>query len=231
VALGRWELRSRLSEEAALPEHRDRHRKRVAARIMRILGVEIGVRGEVPMTRATRLVVANHRTAMDIGVLMSLFGGSFLSRSDLGEWPVVGRLAHHGETIFVDRDSKSSGARAIRAIRTHLKNGRSVTMFPEGTTYRGDEIRPFRRGGFVAARNLDVEVLPVALAYPHGVEYVDSGFLEHVGDVAARDRTPVAVRVGTPWRVAGTAAEMAARAEDEVRELVTLARRDFEERA
>jgi len=42
-------------------------------------------------------------------------------------------------------------ARVIRAIASRLGEGDVVSLFPEGTTFPDDEVRPFLRGGFVAA--------------------------------------------------------------------------------
>lgn len=221
----RFEVHRRLVADGRHDALVDAYRRRTARRVLSILGVRLGVEGEVPAPARARLVVANHRTALDIGVLMSLVGGTFLSRSDLAGWPIVGRLARYADTIFVDRQSGTSGARAIRDIRRQLKVGRTVIVFPEGTTYPGDEVRPFRPGAFAAAKGLDAEVLPIGLAYPPGIEYVDMSFGEHLGRVASRRDTFVCVQVGGIIPVSGQATTLAAAAEASVRDLVAAARR------
>ena len=221
-------LRYELHRRAVRPDDQERlinaYKVRTAHHALRILGVRVRRCTEVPKSSGPRLVVANHRTALDVGVLLSLVGGSFLSRGDLAEWPIVGRMARHADTIFVDRGSSQSGARAIRAIRSLLKEGQTVIAFPEGATYVGDEVRPFRGGVFAAARGLPVEVLPVGLAYPSGVEYVNRSFATHVREVASRRATPVSVAFGTPMPADLPAKSLAARAEESVRQLVTTAR-------
>lgn len=172
------------------------------------------------------LVVANHRAALDIGVLLTQLDAAFLSRSDLADWPLLGRLARHSHTVFVDRTSEASGANAIRAIRRMLAAGESVVVFPEGATFRGDEVRPFKKGAFAAARGLDVDIVPVGLAYPEGVEYVDVDFVTHLRVVASRPRTDVAVVVGSPLHAGSSrTTELAERAQQEVSDLVLRARR------
>ncbi len=195
--------------------------------ILRSLGVQTHSRGIAPTATRARLVVANHRTAADVGVVVSHAPGYFLSRGDIAEWPVLGSIAMHAGTIFVDRGSGHSGAKAIRTIRKLLKAGETVIVFPEGTTFPGDELRPFSAGAFAAARGIDAEILPVGLAYPPGVEWAGVDFLTHVRAVSERHRTPVAVEIGTPFCGQGTSAEMAQRAHDAVGRLVSMARERF----
>ncbi len=220
----RWELEKRWLAEDALERRKDELRHSVSGRILRTFGVELRTNGHLPPPSRARLVVANHRAALDIGILLHAVGGTFLSRADLAEWPVVGRLAREANTIFVDRDDRGSGARAIRTMRRQLKAGGSVMIFPEGATFEGDEVRPFKAGAFIAARGLDVDIVPVGLAYPPGTEYVGVSFVEHVEALARRPRTPVGVALGTPFPAKGRSATLAKEAQRAVESLVTEAR-------
>lgn len=243
LALGVFEITRLFTGDRDM--HRERAKRKIAGRVLDILGVRRSRAGasEDRQERARllehrgrhrakaplpRLIVSNHRTALDIGVLMSELGGSFLSRADLADWPVAGRMAKRADTIFVDRESRGSGAMAIRTIRRRLREGGSVIVFPEGTTYAGDEVRPFRGGAFVATRGLETEILPVGIAYPLGVEYVGQGFVEHVRSVAARPSTPVQLVVGLPFRCEGTTSEVAEKTHEIVQALVLEARRLLE---
>ncbi|MEM1414348.1 MAG: lysophospholipid acyltransferase family protein [Myxococcota bacterium] len=228
--LAGWEVKRRVTDESRLPEAADATKRKLAKKILNLLAIERSWDGVIPPASGPRLIVANHRTALDIGVLMERAGGHFLSRDDLAEWPVIGPLAKHGGTIFVERGNKRSGARAIRAIRRHLADGATVVVYPEGSTYRGDEVRPFLGGAFSAAKATKAEILPVGLAYPEGVEFVDMGFMAHVGSIAARPRTPVTVVVGEPLGMdveGGKTAAVAAHARNVVQSLVDRARAGF----
>jgi 1-acyl-sn-glycerol-3-phosphate acyltransferase len=225
LALARYEMRIRNLSDEERRALLARARRRVAHRLLSTLAVNVHGTTDAAPTNRPKLVVANHRAALDIGVLLTQLDAAFLSRSDLAEWPLLGRLARHANTVFVDRASETSGANAIRAIRRHLAAGESVVVFPEGTTFRGDEVQTFKPGAFVAARGLDVDVVPVGLAYPHGVEYVGVDFVTHLRTVASRPRTDVSVVVGTPFHASsGKTAQLAERAQNEVGELVRRAR-------
>ncbi|MGF1464548.1 MAG: lysophospholipid acyltransferase family protein [Sandaracinaceae bacterium] len=173
--------------------------------IVRLFGLDLTrVAGELPTGGGPFLVVANHHSPFDILISLQLVGGSVLSHHGVASWPVVGDACRATDTIFVDREDPRSGAKAIRAIRSHLKSGRNVIVFPEGNTFRGDEVRPFRQGVFAAARGLpDVQVLPLGLAYVHGTEFVQEGFGEHLLRTSGRARTPVWLAIGEPRPVPG----------------------------
>jgi 1-acyl-sn-glycerol-3-phosphate acyltransferase len=181
----------------------------------------------VPQQTGARLVVANHRSLFDIGILLGLFGGHAVSRADVADWPVFGPAATGAGTIYVDRQRADSGAAAIRAIRARLKRGASILVFPEGGTFSGDDVRPFKPGAFVAARQLDVQIVPVGLAYDPGVEWVNEGFVSHVLRVTQRPETRCAVAIGAPQPQAKSARETAERLHDAVEALVDQARQHW----
>ncbi len=169
--------------------------------LLRLFRVSVAVSGDPgPVRAGGRVVVANHRSIIDIAVLLSLFGGAMLSRSDIERWPVIGAAARSAGTIFVDRSSKRSGVRAVQAMVDRLRAHDTVCLFPEGTTFEDDPVRPFKPGAAVAAVRAGVPVVPVALVYPRGsgAAYGGETFLEHLGRLANAGPTLVRVEVGAP---------------------------------
>jgi 1-acyl-sn-glycerol-3-phosphate acyltransferase len=210
----------------------DRYMRAWTGGILRMCAVEVlVVPGLPPAPTKARLVVSNHRSALDIPILLTSFGGSALSRADLEHWPLIGLAAQQAQTIFVDRESRQSGAHAIRAIRAQLQRGRTVNVFPEGTVFAGDEVRPFNAGAFAAARGLEVEFVPVGVAYPPGCEWVQEDFIDHATALSSRPRTTMALAVGEPRRIDGRAAEVSAQLHAEVERLVLQARRELDRTA
>ncbi len=214
---------------------RDAWVKAWARTLLRIFGVEVQVRGSVPPETASgasgakgRVIVANHRSALDIGVLLSTFGGTMVSRADLARWPLVGAAARSVGTIFVERTKIESGAAVVRTVQRHLEAGRTVVVFPEGTTFDGDEVRPFQRGAFVAAAFAGAEILPVGLAYPRAssAAFVDESFPQHLARMARGAGTRVGLVVGEPFLASGGARAhaLATRAHGAVQDLVHQAR-------
>ena len=211
---------------------RDLWVRRWARALLSLFDVETVILGPVPPPTQRgergRLVVSNHRSAIDIGVLLATFGGTMVSRSDLAGWPIVGAAARAVGTVFVDRANAESGAATIRAIQKRLDEGRTIILFPEGTTFDGDEVRPFFGGAFIAAARAGAEILPVGLAYPRasGAAFVNETFPQHLARMSRSTETRMVVAVGAPITVAkgSRAGPLTKRAHAEIVSLVRLAR-------
>ncbi|MFW6050304.1 MAG: lysophospholipid acyltransferase family protein [Myxococcota bacterium] len=221
----RYELHERLVHQHARNALLERYRRRYGRDVLRLFGVRWSANAEPPPGEGPRLVVANHRSAIDIALLLGLFGGHVLSRADVSGWPLLGQVARRAGTIFVDRGDRRSGAGAIRAIRRLLTGGATVIVFPEGTTHPGDEVRPFLPGAFAAVRGLDAQIVPVGLAYEPGAEYVGMSFGAHLASIAARPQSTAAASVGEPLPAEGASATLAERSREAVQGLVYDARR------
>ncbi len=201
--------------------------KRWAAGVLRVTGVEVHVVAPPPPLDASRprLVVSNHRTALDIPTLLSIFGGAVVSRADLATWPIIGAAATQAGCIFVDHESSTSGREAIRTMRQRFEAKQTVCIFPEGTTYGGDEVRAFQAGAFAACAGYDVEVIPVGLAWePKEIEFVEHDFGKHVQRIGVTAGIRVGVAIGSPVAPAANARQRALDAHDVVQELVYRAR-------
>jgi len=130
--------------------------------LLHIMRIEVKTKGTLP--RETVLLVSNHITWLDIIVLSSTYPYSFLSKSEVHSWPLIGALSAMSGTLFIRRSDVRSLKTSIRIIRDRLCHGRSVSMFPEGTTY-AEGLGPFKTGLFAAAIEAQVKVQPVAIRY------------------------------------------------------------------
>ena len=221
--LGAYEAQRALTPKDRRPQLLARYRDRFTRGVLQLFGTEVLVEGDLEVDRGA-LVVANHQSALDIGVMLSLSRGVLVSRHDVADWPVLGRIAKHGNTIFVDRDDRRSGASALREIRRRIKEGHIVVAFPEGGTFPGDSVHEFHPGAFAAVRSLEAPVIPVGLAYSPAVHYGKESFAEHMSKVAERPRTRIAVHCGSPLPTNLDARATAEAARTEVEQLVRAAR-------
>jgi 1-acyl-sn-glycerol-3-phosphate acyltransferase len=173
-----------------------------------------------------RIFVMNHRSMLDIFVDLAFIEANTVSRADLAGWPVIGLAARRVGTLFVDRSDKRSGAAVINAMVAGLESGRGVMVYPEGTTFDGDEVRPFRAGAFRAAQRAGAEIVPVGIAYGGGgASFLQESFPQHYRRVAGSPVTRIGLVTGEPFRAGGADVEaIQQRAHAEVQALVHRAR-------
>jgi len=131
-------------------------------RLLRALGITVHMRGTLPETPV--LIVANHSTWLDIVVLGHVLDTVFISKAEIGKWPIIGVYARSMGTLLLARGANET-ATTSRQIHATLAAGRSVVLFPEGTTTRTPQPRRFHARLFAAAIDADHAVLPVALRY------------------------------------------------------------------
>ena len=225
--LAAYEVNRRCVPEERRESLADQYCGFLVDRLLEVFGVRLTVTGETSFSSGA-LVVANHQSALDIAVMLSVFRPVMVSRHDVAEWPLLGRMAKRGATIFVNRDDKHSGAAAVRAIRRRIGEGRTVVAFPEGGTFPEDTVHEFQPGAFAAVRSLTVPVIPAGLAYAPSVPYGQETFARHLGRIAARRHTSIALHVGHPIDESLDAHTAADIAREAVQALVRNARKELD---
>ncbi|GIJ23254.1 lysophospholipid acyltransferase family protein [Micromonospora lutea] len=151
----------------------------------RACGVRLEVRGRLPRRRA--LVVANHVSWWDVLALLAVAPARLVAKHEVGRWPLIGLLARAAGTIFVDRSRPRELPAAVGRVAAALRAGRSVAVFPEGTTWCGaaTSCRPktgFRPAMFQAAIDAGAPVVPLRIQYRCGVTGATTTASAFVGD-------------------------------------------------
>lgn len=167
-----------------------------ARMLMAVLGVEVQIRGEMPSGR--QLIMANHRSYIDIAAILSVIPCNFLSKKEIGEWPLVGAAARMNNTVFVDRECRKSRKLARQCAKEVLDQGMNFAAFPEGTTTRGPGIVRFYKGLFEVAEENGYPIVPIALEYGERDDaWVDQdGFLKHFIRCFGKQRVFVSIAIG-----------------------------------
>jgi 1-acyl-sn-glycerol-3-phosphate acyltransferase len=204
--------------------------------VLRLFHVRVIVRGTPPQRVAT-LVVANHVSWLDIPVIGSLRPLSFVAKSDIEAWPVVGLFAKLQRSVFIDRQRKRATAEVNEQVGLRLGNGEVIVLFPEGTTGDGNRLLPFRSSivGAAQATLSDpaqgaVLLQPLAIQYlrqngmpvtrrerPTIAWYGDQELMPHLGHFVRNGPLDVVVTWGEPIPFNGNRKEATAAAESAVR--------------
>jgi 1-acyl-sn-glycerol-3-phosphate acyltransferase len=198
----------------------------------KLLGLNVVSRGVASTTRPT-LFVANHTSYLDIEVLGSLLECSFIAKSDMITWPVIGWLARLQRSVFVDRRRSNVGEHA-NEIAQRLSQGDNLILFPEGTTSDGNRLLPFKSALFrvaeEAAADKPLTIQPVSIVAtaldgmplgralrPIYAWYGDMPLLPHAWKVVSLGRLTVVVEFHEPFVATNlTRKELAVRCEKDV---------------
>lgn len=212
---------------------------------LRMFHVRIEERGRPPEGGGT-LVLSNHVSWLDISVLGSLHPLSFIAKSEVETWPVIGHFARLQRSVFIDRGRKKATAEVNSTVAHRLAGGDAIVLFAEGTTGDGARLLPFRSSlvGAAQAALADPEVGPVriqplAIAYPRrnglpvtrrerpGIAwYGDMELAPHLRMFLEEGPLDAVVIWGEPFRFDGDRKGATARAEAAVREALRSLRRD-----
>jgi len=143
-----------------------RHWSRV---LMACCGVKIRWRGQ-PKREGAVLWVANHVSWVDIFVMDSVRAVSFIAKSDIRKWPLLGWLVAGAGTLFIERGRRHAVRAVGHQMNARFARGEAIGLFPEGTTSLGLDVAPFHTSLFEPALRAGVDIQPVALLFLHGEE-------------------------------------------------------------
>ncbi|WP_305785261.1 lysophospholipid acyltransferase family protein [Symbioplanes lichenis] len=135
----------------------------VARHLLAALGVTVKRHGLAP--RPGSLLVANHVSWIDVLALLTVTPLSLVAKKEVGGWPGVGAMARALGVIFIDRERPKLLPDAVGAVAARLRSGRTVAVFPEGTTSCGTRPGRFRPAMFQAAVDAAAPVVPITLRY------------------------------------------------------------------
>src|SRR5688572_18930091 len=79
--------------------------------LLSIFAVELDHAGGAIAPGRPVVIVANHISWLDIFVIHAFEPSRFVAKSDIKDWPVIGRLVANVGTLFVDRTRRRDTAR------------------------------------------------------------------------------------------------------------------------
>jgi len=113
---------------------------------LKIAAFACGARVNIVGTPIRRDVffISNHLSWVDIAILGGHSGTAFVSKEEIGKWPIIGWLCRLNDTVFVSRSDRMGIAQQINQLRDALEETWAITIFPEGTTTDGSMLLPFK---------------------------------------------------------------------------------------
>ena len=140
---------------------------RIWARIVLwLLLIPVKVEGHTHLEQGQSYVfVANHQGAFDIFLVYGYLNRNFkwMMKYQLRQIPVVGYTCAKAHHIFVDKRGPKKIKASYDAAHETLKDGISLTVFPEGARTFTGHMGVFKRGAFALADELQLPVVPLTI--------------------------------------------------------------------
>ena len=112
------------------------------------------------------IFMSNHESALDIvlGVAAIPYNLVFLAKKELFRVPVFGWAMEAAGMIKIDRQNPEIARKSVsEAVDTLMHSSFSTLIYPEGTRSNGEELLPFKKGGFILAIRTQLPVVPITI--------------------------------------------------------------------
>jgi 1-acyl-sn-glycerol-3-phosphate acyltransferase len=109
------------------------------------------------------IFVANHISNMDVPILVKTLRQPIrvLGKMELSRIPIFGFL-YRNAVVMVDRSNNENRARSVKTLKSILKKGISIVIFPEGTfNTSGRPLQHFFNGAFRIAIETQTPIKPI----------------------------------------------------------------------
>lgn len=204
-------------------------RRKWAVRTLKNIGVQIEIQGSPP--EGNHIYLGNHRSYLDPIVVLCNLKAVPVAKAEVASWPLIGYGAKISGIMFVRRESKTSRANTLDAMKEVLQSGYSVLVYPEGTTHTLPHTMDFRLGAFKLAAKEGFRVVPIAMDYEdiNDAWIGEEGFAEHFLRCFGRPVSRIKIAYGEPVEVDNPIA-VSKEIRDWIDKKLTLFRLEFEQK-
>ena len=134
--------------------------------ILKMFLIPVKVEGRENLEKDQSYVfVANHQGSFDIFLIYGHLNRNFkwMMKQQLRKIPFLGYACAKSHQIFVDKRGPSKIRKTYEEAREILKEGYSVTVFPEGARSFTGHMGHFKKGAFALADELQLPVVPLTI--------------------------------------------------------------------
>jgi 1-acyl-sn-glycerol-3-phosphate acyltransferase len=180
--------------------------ERWSRQLLSLLAIDVRVHETAQERPRQCMIVANHVSWLDIFVIHAQRPGVFVAKSDIRDWPLIGSLVDGVGTLFISRGSRTHARRTNERIVQTLASGRTVAVFPEGSTSAGDRLAHFHAALLQPAIDAEAALLPVGIRYrtpddahTDAANYIDDmSFVESLWRVVSQPRLTAELHITAP---------------------------------
>ncbi|BES73551.1 lysophospholipid acyltransferase family protein [Marinobacter nanhaiticus D15-8W] len=138
--------------------------------LLKVTGIRLTVVGLEHIEPGQRyMILSNHASYLDPPALVLALGLQYrwVIKKELRRIPLFGLALEASRNLFIDRSKGSDAMRSIRENVDRLPDGTGVLIFPEGTRSWDGQLLPFKKGGFIIAKDGGLPILPVTIRGSH----------------------------------------------------------------
>lgn len=164
--------------------------------MMGLLRIRIQIENIEGLPQSPCVLVANHQSALDLGVFGRIVPRRTLviAKRELRWVPFLGWALWIGGNVFIHRARRTKALAGMDvALRKLKESGNHIWIFPEGTRRRTRDmpLLPFKKGAFHLAIEAGVPIVPiVAESFEHIVDWrLKKAF--HSGTIRMRVLAPI----------------------------------------
>ncbi|NMP37618.1 MAG: 1-acyl-sn-glycerol-3-phosphate acyltransferase [Clostridiales bacterium] len=126
-------------------------------------GVTYEITGKERIPDRPVLYVANHQGVFDFPALLfcTKTPCGFVAKKETLKLPLIRTWMSLIDCVFIDRQNPREAMKAINETVDKLNEGKSMTIFPEGTRSKDGQLGEFKGGAFKIAQKTRAPIVPV----------------------------------------------------------------------
>lgn len=132
-------------------------------RQLNFAGVKYEITGKENIPDRPVLYVANHQSMFDFPALLfcTKTPCGFVAKKETLKLPLIRTWMSLIDCVFIDRQNPREAMKALNQTVDKLNEGKSMTIFPEGTRSKDGKLGEFKSGAFKIAQKTGVPIIPV----------------------------------------------------------------------
>jgi 1-acyl-sn-glycerol-3-phosphate acyltransferase len=137
----------------------------LARSLVEATGSTVNIKGAENIPEESCVFVGNHQGNFDVLIMAGYIDKpmGFIAKKQLETFPFVSYWMKQQHSVFMDREDPRDSVKAILQGVENLKNGYSMTIYPEGTRTRGPEMIEFKKGAMKLALKAGAPIVPVTI--------------------------------------------------------------------
>ena len=110
------------------------------------------------------IYISTHQSILDFPAFaMYIQHYLIFANVNLGKYPLVEKITHAVGVRYIKNRPMNEVSEIYKEMESHLKSGKNVIYFPEGTRHTGDKLLPFKRGAFKLSQKHNRPIVPIVI--------------------------------------------------------------------